>query len=62
MARMTARENLVTNEVTVTYITTHTNHHPSIKETMFLPVSQSICKAVTDKFVQGVSIEKIMDG
>ena len=62
MARMTAMENLATNEVTVTYIATHTNHHPSIKETKFLPVPQSIRKAVTDKFVRGVSIERIMDG
>ena len=57
LARITAMENLATNEVTVTYIATHTNHHPSMTETKFLPVPQSVRKAVTDKFIQGVSIE-----
>ena len=55
---MTARENLATDEVIVADIATHSNHtHPSIKETKFLPVPQSVRKALTDKFVQGVNIE-----
>ena len=61
MVKTTDIENLATNEVTVTYIATHTNHHPSMTETKFLPVPQSVRKAVTDKFIQGFNIEKIMD-
>ena len=58
LARRTGTENLATNELIVTYTATLTNHYPSVKETWFLPVPQSVRKAVTDKFVQGVSIEK----
>ena len=55
-------KNLASNEVTVTYIATHTNHQLSINENKFLPLPPSVKKEVEEKFSRGVSIERIMDG
>ena len=62
LARMTVIKNLASNEVTVTYIATHTNHQLSVNENKFLPLPQSVKKEVEEKFSRGVSIERIMDG
>lgn len=62
ISRMTATKNLVTGEVNVEYISTHSGHQPSRAELRFLPLPQSLHKEVQEKFAQGITIEKIMDG
>ena len=62
LARMTVIKNLESNEVTVTYIATHTDHQLSINENKFLPLPPSVKKEVEEKFSRGVSVERIMDG
>ena len=61
LARMTVIKNLTSNEVTVTYIATHTNHQLSINENKFVPLPSSVKQEVEEKFSRGVSIERIMD-
>ena len=62
MSPMTAAKDLVTGEVKVEYIFTHSCHRPCRAELRFLPLSQSLGKEVKEKIAQGITIEKIMDG
>ena len=62
ISRMTATKDFITGEVNVEYISTHCGHQPSRAELRFLPLPQSLRKEVREKFAQGISIEKIMDG
>lgn len=62
IARMTATEDLNAGKVTVEYVSTHTSHTPSIEECKYIPLPPSLRKEVQEKFVKGVTIERIMDG
>ena len=62
ISRMTVTKDLVTGEVNVVYISTHSGHQPCREELRFLPIPQSLGKEVKYKFAQGITIEKIMDG
>ena len=48
--------------VEVTYICTHTNHSLGLEEGKYLPLPQSVRKEIQEKFAQGVTLERIMDG
>ena len=50
LTRMTVIKNLTLNEMTVTYIATHTNHELSINENKFLPLASSVKQEVEQKF------------
>ena len=60
--QMTMTKDLVTGKVKVEYISTHSGHQPCRVELRFLPLPQSLHKEVKEKFAQGITIEKIMDG
>ena len=62
ISRMTTTRDLVTGEVKVEYISTHSGHQPCRAELGFLPLPQSLRKEVKEKFAQDITIEKIMDG
>ena len=40
---------------------THTNHSLGLEE-KYLPLPHSVCKEVQEKFAQGVTLERIMNG
>ena len=49
-------------KVEVDYISTHTNHELGIQECANLPLPKSLHKSVKEKYSQGISIERIMEG
>jgi len=51
-----------TGNVEVEYIFTHTNHSPGLKETKHIPILVSVHKEIQEKFSQGISVERIMEG
>ena len=62
LARMTAVENTQSGRVEVEYISTHTNHVLGVQECTNLPLPKSLHKTVKEKYSQGISIERIMEG
>ena len=62
LARMTAIEYVQSGKVEVDYISTHTNHELGIQECANLPLPKSLHKSVKEKYSQGISIERIMEG
>ena len=62
LARMHVRHHQPTGQVLVTYISTHTNHSLGLEECKYIPLSLSVRKEIQEKFAQGVTLERIMDG
>ena len=62
LARMYVKHHQATGRVEVTYICTHTNHSLGLKEFKYLPLPHSVRKEIQEKFAQGVTLERIMDG
>ena len=62
LARMHVKHYQSKGRVEVTYICTHTHHSLRLEECKYLPLSQSVRKEIQEKFVQGVTLERIMDG
>ena len=62
MARMYVKHYQSTGRVEVTYICTHRNHLLGLEECKYLPLPQSVQKEIQEKFAQGVTLERIMDG
>ena len=62
LARMYVKHYQSTGRVEVTYICTHTNHLPGLEECKYLPLPQFVRKEIQEKFAQGVTLERIMDG
>lgn len=62
LARMYVKHYQSTGRVEVTYICTHTNHLLGLEECKYLPLPQSVRKEMQEKFAQGVTLERIMDG
>ena len=62
LARMYVKHYQSTRRVEVTYICTHTNHLLGLEECKYLPLPQSVRKEMQEKFAQGVTLERIMDG
>ena len=59
---MTASEHSKTGEVDVTYIKTHTNHQPGLKEVKYIPLPEATRQEVRNKYADGVKLDKITDG
>ena len=62
LARMYVKQHHPTGKVEVTYISTHTNHSLGVKECKYLPLPLTVRKEIQEKFAQGVTLERIMDG
>ena len=62
LSRMTASEHLKTGEVEVMYIKTHTNHQPGLEEVKYVPLPEATRREVRNKYVDGVKLDKIIDG
>lgn len=62
LARMYVKHYLSAGNVEVEYVYTHTNHSPGIKEFKHLPLPTSVRKEIQEKFSQGVTLKRIMDG
>ena len=62
LARMYVKHYLSLGSVEVEYNYTHTNHSPGIKEFKHLPLPASVRKEIQEKFSQGVTLKRIMDG
>ena len=62
LSRMTASEHSKTGEVDVTYIKTHTNHQPGLKEVKYIPLPEATRQEVRNKYADGVKLDKIIDG
>ena len=62
LARMHVQHNQTTERVKVTYICAHTNHSLELEECKYLPLPQSVRKEIQEKFAQGVTLERIMNG
>jgi len=59
---MYVKHNQSTGKVELTYICTHTNHSLGLEECKYLPLPLSVRKEIQEKFAQGVTLERIMDG
>ena len=55
-------KNLQTGAVNVDYVSTHTGQKASVEECKHIPLPTSLQKEVQEKFVAGITIERIMDG
>ena len=62
LARMYVKHCRATGSVEVTYTCTHTNYSLGLEECKYLPLPLSVRKEVQEKFAQGVTLERIMDG
>ena len=59
---MYVKHHLSTGKVEVEYTYTHTNHSPGVKELKHLPLPTSVREDIKEKFSQGVTLERIMNG
>jgi len=48
--------------VQVLYVCTHTNHLLGLEECKYLPLSLSVKGEIQEKFSQGITLERIMNG
>ena len=62
LARMTAIEYVQSGRVEVDYVSTHTNHELGVQECTNLPLPKSLHKSIKEKYSQGISVERIMEG
>ena len=62
LARMHVKHHISSGNVVVTYISTHTNHSLGLEECKYIPLPQSVRKEIQQKFAQGITLERIMDG
>ena len=62
LARMYVKHHLSTGKVEVEYTYTHKNHSPGVKELKHLPLPTSVREEIKEKFSQGVTLERIMNG
>ena len=44
------------------YVKTHTNHEPVLNEVKYLPLPSGTRQEVKDRYVDGVGLDKIIDG
>ena len=59
---MTASQYSNSGEVEVTYVKTHTNHQPGLKEVKYVPLPEATKQEVRNKYADGVKLDKIIDG
>ena len=59
---MYVKHYLTTGKIEVEYTYTHTNHSPGVAELKHLPLPASVRDEIKEKFSQGVTLERIMDG
>ena len=62
LARMLVKHHLLTGKVDVIYNSTHTNHSLGVEECKHIPLPVSVRKEIQEKFAQGITLERIMDG
>lgn len=60
-ARMIATVKDGTGEVSVKYISHHTNHELGVSEYRNLPLPPSVKEDIREQFAAGITIERIMD-
>ena len=60
-ARMIATIHNGTGEVSVKYISSHTNHELGVSEYRNLPLPPSVKENIREQFAAGITIERIMD-
>ena len=53
---------LTIGKVEVEYTHTHTNHSPGVAELKHLTLLAPVREEIKEKFSQGVTLERIMDG
>ena len=59
---MYVKHHLSTGNVEVKYTYTHTDHSPGVKELKHLPLLTSVREEIKEKFSQGMTLERIMNG
>ena len=59
---MLVKHHLLTGKVDVIYNSTHTNHSLGVEECKHIPLPVSVRKEIQEKFAQGITLERIMDG
>ena len=62
LSRMTVSKNMKSGEVQVVYVKTHTNHEPGLNEVKHLLLPSGTRQEVKDRYVDGVGLDKIIDG
>ena len=62
LARMFVKHHPLTGKVDVIYNSTHTNHSLGVEECKYIPLPVSVRKEIQEKFAQGITLERIMDG
>lgn len=62
ISRMYVHHHADDNQVTVKYLSSHTNHDLSLEQTKYLALPQSVKNDITCKLAMGIPIERILDG
>ena len=62
LSRMYVKQLQPSGRVEVLYVCTHTNHSLGLEECKYIPLSQSVKTEVQEKFSQGITLERIMNG
>ena len=62
LSRMYVKCFLPSGKVEVLYVCTHTNHPLGLAECKYIPLSLSVKKEIQEKFSQGITLERIMNG
>ena len=59
---MLVTEKKSSDNVTVHFIRTHTNHTPGIGESKHLPLPEAVKQDVKEKYAQNIQVDAILDG
>ena len=59
---MYVKQSQPSGRVEVLYLCTHTNHLLGLEECKYIPLSLSVKKRIQEKFSQGITLERIMNG